>query len=106
VAIQLKAGKWKWIGHPLRKDSFAAEEWVFSWSPQGKRRRGGPRRNWRGMIKKKSWSIRKNVERDQGNSWKNSALACLMGAGGGAGRVHRSGVTGNWFNLILVDQIM
>jgi len=46
------------------------------------------------------------VERDQGNSWKNSALACLMGAGGGAGRVHRSGVTGNWFNLILVDQIM
>jgi hypothetical protein len=42
------------------------------------------------------------VERDKGNSWKNSALACFMGVG----RVHRSEVTGNWFNWISIDQIM
>jgi len=26
VAMQIKVGKWKWIGHSLRKDSFAVEE--------------------------------------------------------------------------------
>ena len=79
VAMQIKVGKWMWIGHSLRNDSFALEEWVFSWSPLGKRRRGRPRRNWRRMIEKKSEVLGK-TGREVKVIDGNSALDCFMGA--------------------------
>jgi hypothetical protein len=42
----------KWIGHTLRKDSQAMERQVFSWRPQGRRKRGRYKRTWR-----RSWSL-------------------------------------------------
>jgi len=65
VVMQMKAGKWKWIGHSIRKDSFVVEECAFSWSPQGKRRRGGLRRNWRRMVEKTSGGLGRRRERSR-----------------------------------------
>jgi hypothetical protein len=40
----------KWIGHALRKDSQATERQVLNWNPQGRRKKGRPKRTWRRTI--------------------------------------------------------
>ena len=46
IEIQIKRGKWNWIGHTLRKEARATEKTSLDWNPQGYRR-GRPKRTWR-----------------------------------------------------------
>jgi hypothetical protein len=47
VEQQLKEGKWRFIGHPLRKPQGALERHAVAWNPQGARKRGRPRTTWK-----------------------------------------------------------
>jgi hypothetical protein len=98
VAVQIKLWKWKWIRHTLRKDSSATEEQALSWNTPpkdnveeedqgnaaGESNRGGNRNNG------------KDLDRGQGNSWKQGPLVLLHG-----GPMFQSQVTG--IDLILYN---
>jgi hypothetical protein len=55
IIQQMKEWKWKWIGHPLRKDSQATERRVLSWNLQGQRNRRRPKRTWRRTVELEKW---------------------------------------------------
>ena len=67
MSTQIKRRRWNWIG---RTGHEAIEREALDWNPQGKRRRGRPRRTWRRTVhnealeKGKSWS---EVKRMAGN---------------------------------------
>jgi hypothetical protein len=71
ISIQIKRQKWTWIGHTLRKGNEAIEREALDWNPQGKSRRGRPKRTWRRLVhnealeKGKSWSEVKRTARDR-----------------------------------------
>ena len=44
---QIRRKKWKWIGHTLRKSRDNVTKQALFWNPQGKRKRGRPKNNWR-----------------------------------------------------------
>jgi hypothetical protein len=43
IIQQIKEGKWRWIGHSLRKDPQAVQRQVVNWKPQGHGGHGGER---------------------------------------------------------------
>ena len=48
ITSTIRRRKWNWIGHTLRKDSAAnITRQALDYSPQGKRKRGRPKNNWR-----------------------------------------------------------
>lgn len=47
MAVQIKLQLWKWVRHTSRKGSWAAEKQALFSNPQGKCRRGRPRRSRR-----------------------------------------------------------
>jgi hypothetical protein len=49
IKIQTKRRKWNWIGHTLSKEAGAIEKTALDWNPHGYRRRGRPKRTWRGQ---------------------------------------------------------
>jgi hypothetical protein len=68
IIEQIKGRKWQWIGHSLREDSQAAERQVLYWSPQGRRRKGSPKRTWRSTVEEETGKV--------GQTWKEAgALA-------------------------------
>jgi hypothetical protein len=59
---QIKERKWSWIGHTLlRKPSGITEKDALDWNPQGKRRRGRPKKAWKRTVEEEAW--------DQGKRW-------------------------------------
>jgi hypothetical protein len=58
---QIKKRKWSWIGHTLRKPSGITEKGALDWNPQGKRRRGRPKKTWKRTVEEEA--------RDQGKRW-------------------------------------
>jgi hypothetical protein len=58
---QIEKRKWSWIGHTLRKPSGITEKDVLDWNPQGKRRRGRPKKNWNRTVEEEAG--------DQGKRW-------------------------------------
>jgi hypothetical protein len=51
ITEQITRHKLNWIGHTLRKEN-ATEKEAMEWNPQGKRKRGRPKRSlgcWEGM---------------------------------------------------------
>ena len=75
IERQILERKWRWIGHTLRKDSGNRARQALDWNPQGKRRRGRPRKTWRRSVHEeaermgKSWEQLKGVARDR-EEWK------------------------------------
>jgi hypothetical protein len=57
----IKKRKWSWIGHTLRKPSGITEKDALDWIPQGKGRRGRPKKTWKRTVEEET--------RDQGKSW-------------------------------------
>jgi hypothetical protein len=75
IENQIKRRKWNWIGHTLHKETGAIEKTALDWSPQGYRRRGGPKGTWRRAIEdeirstRRSWNEVKGIAGDR-NAWK------------------------------------
>ena len=55
---QTEKGKWSRSGHTLRKPSGITEKDALVWNPQGKRRRGRPKKTWKRTVEEE--------DRDQG----------------------------------------
>ncbi|GFG35991.1 hypothetical protein Cfor_03572 [Coptotermes formosanus] len=65
---QIKKRKWSWIGHTLRKTPGITEKDALDWNPQGKRKRGQPKKTWRRTVEEEA--------RDQRKRWQEvKALA-------------------------------
>ena len=47
ISTTIKRRKWSWIGHTLRKDPTNTTKQALDYNPQGKRRQGRPKINWR-----------------------------------------------------------
>ena len=47
ISSTIKRRKWSWIGHILRKDPTNTTKQALDYNPQGKRRQGRPKINWR-----------------------------------------------------------
>ena len=47
ISTTIKRRKWSWIGHTLRKDLTNTTKQALDYNPQGKRRQGRPKINWR-----------------------------------------------------------
>jgi hypothetical protein len=51
---QIKKRKWSWIGHTLRKPSGITEKDALDWNPQGKGRRGWPKKTWKHTVEEEA----------------------------------------------------
>ena len=51
---QIKKRKWPWIGHTLRKPSGITEKDALDWNPQGKRKRGRPKKTWKRTVEEEA----------------------------------------------------
>ena len=47
ITEDIKKRKWGWIGHTLRKPPSNVNRQALDWNPQGNRKVGIPRQNWR-----------------------------------------------------------
>ncbi|VDO57002.1 unnamed protein product [Schistosoma margrebowiei] len=59
---EIRKGRWKWIGHPLRKSSNCITRQALTWNTEGKRKRGRPKN-----------TLRREIEADMkrmNNNWK------------------------------------
>lgn len=50
IKLEIRARKWRWVGHTLRRDPHNIAKQSFQWNPQGKRRVGRPKMTWRRSI--------------------------------------------------------
>jgi hypothetical protein len=80
VEPQIKKRKWKWIGHTIRKDENAVERIALDWNPQGRRKRGRPKKTWRKSIMEeaqregRTWREVKRLAADR-SRWKSFVAA-------------------------------
>jgi hypothetical protein len=58
---QIKKRKWSWIGQTRRKPSGITEKDALDWDPQGKRKKGRPKKTWKRTVEEEA--------RDQGKRW-------------------------------------
>ena len=47
IVTSVKRRKWRWIGHTLRRESNNVARQAFHYHPQGKRKVGRPKNNWK-----------------------------------------------------------
>ena len=47
---EIRARKWRWIGHTLRKDPQNITRQSLQWNPAGRRSRGRPKQTWRRTV--------------------------------------------------------
>ena len=52
VVQEIKARRWRWIGHVSRMDRGAIPRVALRWTPEGKRRRGRPKETWRRTVER------------------------------------------------------
>jgi hypothetical protein len=57
----LQKRKWSRIGHTLRKPPGITENYALDWNPQGKSRRGRPKKTWKRTVEEEAG--------DQGKRW-------------------------------------
>jgi hypothetical protein len=62
LELQVKKRKWKWIGYTIRKDENVVERFALDWKPQGRRKRGRPKKTRRR-------SVMEEAQRE-GRTWK------------------------------------
>ena len=42
--------RWRWIGHVQRKDANSITKVTIHWTPEGRRKRGGPKTTWQKTV--------------------------------------------------------
>jgi hypothetical protein len=47
IHLEIMKRKFRWIGHTLRKEDREVPKAALLWNPQGSRKRGRPKTNWR-----------------------------------------------------------
>ena len=47
---EIRARKWRWIGHTLRKEPQNITRQALQWNPAGRRSRGRPKQTWRRTV--------------------------------------------------------
>ncbi|XP_063448224.1 uncharacterized protein LOC134727767 [Mytilus trossulus] len=76
----IRARKWKWIGHTLRKKDTHITKQALEWNPQGHRKRGRPKNTWRrGLTTELSkigmtWKETKRIAMDR-KKWRETVVA-------------------------------
>ena len=73
-------GRWRWIGHVLRKNEKDLTKTALFWTPEGKRRRGRPRITWWHTIEAEmnklnhSWGSLQKMAKDR-QKWRTFVAA-------------------------------
>jgi hypothetical protein len=86
IAIQIKGGKWRWIGHTIRKPTESIEKLVLDWNPQGTGRCGRPKKTWKMTIEDeaieagKTWSEVKRLAVDRTRWRRFTDALCSTGS--------------------------
>ena len=68
-----------WIGHVQRKDANSITKVVIHWTPEGERKRGGPKTTWRRTVEAEmknmnhSWSTVQRLASDR-QRWRSFVL--------------------------------
>ena len=52
VSALIRVRRWRWKGHVLRTSPGNISRTALTWEPEGKRRRGRPRKTWRRTVEK------------------------------------------------------
>jgi hypothetical protein len=81
ISEEVKARRWKWVGHILRMDDNSHCMTALSWKPEGRRKVGRPRTTWRRTIEKerkqlgwRTWNEAKQVASDR-TDWRECTAA-------------------------------
>jgi hypothetical protein len=72
INLEIRKRKFRWIGHTLRKENGHTPKAALLWNPQGNRKRGRPRNNWRRSVIKeadRSWNELRFLAADK-QKWK------------------------------------
>ena len=82
VSEEVRRKRWSWIGHVLRKDQRDDCAVTLGWTPDGRRKRGIPKTNWRRMVEVErnsagwgTWNLACQAAADQ-QQWKNVRALC------------------------------
>mgnify|MGYP003502897794 FL=1 len=74
LSIEVMRRRWRWLGHVLRGDKENHCNTALTWAPEGKRKRGRPKINWRRTVEKErdqmgwtSWSQARKATGDREN---------------------------------------
>ena len=71
----VRSRRWKWIGHVLRMGRNDTPRVVLTWTPEGRRKVGGSKENWRTVEKEqhqkgyRSWAEAEVAAQDRG-AWR------------------------------------
>ena len=65
IGEQVKARRWKWLGHVLRMSSEQNPKIALAWAPKRKRQGRWPRETWRRTINKE----REHLRRGETQRW-------------------------------------
>ena len=72
INLEIRKRKFRWIGHTLRKEDGEVPKAALLWNPQGNRKRGRPKNNWRRSVIKeagRSWNELRFLAADR-QKWK------------------------------------
>ena len=73
-------GRWKWLGHVLRREEGRLIRDTVRWKPEGSRRVGRPKPTWQRTMQKESgeeWNQLDNKALDR-NEWRNFTEALCV----------------------------
>ena len=72
VSTQIRKGRWRYIGHVLRKSPDDHQRIALRWTPDGRRKRGRPKETWRRTVERerdllglRSWEAAAAVAKDR-----------------------------------------
>ena len=81
ISEEVKARRWKWIGHVLRMEDNCHCRTAMTWVPEGRRKVGRPKTTWRRTVEKerkqlgwRSWNEAKPVAKDRAD-WRECTAA-------------------------------
>ena len=81
VEDEIKAKRWKYIGHILRREKKENIRIALTWAPEGKRSRGRPRETWRRTVERerkemgwKDWGAAEKMAKER-PKWRSLCLA-------------------------------
>ena len=75
MATIIARKRWRWIGHVMRREKDSIPRVAMFWTPEGKRRKGRPRTNWRRTVENemkdmnKTWGSLAKMAQDR-TEWK------------------------------------
>ena len=85
VEMEVRARRWRWIGHVCRMEKTALPQTAQRWTADGKRRRGRPKETWRRTVEREmkeqglTWDKVNTMAQDRGQ-WRELVEAfCTFG---------------------------